>query len=109
MPAFSYYSKDELERYRKGHDKDLQELLDEANQISDKWAVHKTEMQTYSYGFKNKPIPIYTLLYGGVDAGEAQIVNFYGGESSINHNVSKSDICNFLMGWIGGVRCSVAG
>src|SRR5690349_19097385 len=102
MGASHYYTEQEVRSHQERlDDKELQELLDEVVRLEGKtWFVRKDQHRVRRFFRKPKTVTLYELLVEC--GGEWQIINFHGGECSINHDVSRAQVMTYLLGYIGG-------
>lgn len=109
MPACTYIPDSEAATMLATGDADLDELLTAANKIDgDRWRVGRRTCHQRKRWFRKRPEPTVDFtLYWYIDGIEYQVVNFHtpnGGSVFHGSPNSKSDICNYLMGYVQGRR-----
>ncbi len=98
----TYYSEQELEKFKQVSDVDLNELLQEVLEIEDRYYLEEKKV-TYKKVFR-KPVhkTYYTLLFN-LCSSECQVINFCQDHKwSINCSVQKSYIHTLLRGFLNG-------
>lgn len=109
MPACTYISDHEADSMRRTGDKDIDELLLEVNFIDDgSWrcGVRTVHPRRKWWQLRApKPYKVYTL-YVWLYAIEYQVINLCteGDTGSVfgSGRYSKQNVCNYLLGYIGG-------
>lgn len=98
-----YMDNNELLRYTKVADKDLNEIFQEVNEMfPDKFFVRETTFVTKKWFVPDIVTTTYSV-YAKVSTGEVQCINFCREwEYSINTDVPKSYVYTYFMGLLGG-------
>lgn len=104
MGVYTYINDQDIERWSRVEDAELNELLQEVRQINPSILIasfaHFIKKHWYS---KAKPVTLYSLRVN--NGYEAQIINFHQEhEWSINTTVPKSYIMAYLFGYLNGVN-----
>lgn len=103
MGMYTYINDQDIERWSKVEDKDLNQLLQEVRAIDDRYMIYEHMVITKQWFKKEKHTMLYSIRIR--DGYQARIINFaQDHEWSINELVSKSYIMAYLYGLLTGFK-----